>query len=143
MSDTNIGPGGPAPTLQEYSPVAAVGFATAGIPVSINGTGEAVLANATAPGTNAQCIGLAAAPAEPGERVPVKTGGIFTSNQVSSFLDTGTALTPGAAYYVSTTAGKITKTAPSGSNFLTFIGIAISAESLLVLPALGFEASSP
>ena len=53
MSDSEIGPGGPLPPLPNiYNPIAAVGFPNVGTPVAIRASdGQAVPANATAPGT--------------------------------------------------------------------------------------------
>lgn len=145
MSDSEIGPGGPLPTLPNvYNPVAAVGFPHVGTPVAINSSGEAVYANATAPGTLAQSIGLTQAPCSAGERVPVKYAGplSLSAAQVAAILDTGTALTPGAPYYASTTAGKITLTPPTGSNYVTPLGTAIGDDGILINLGLGVEASA-
>ncbi len=144
MSDSEIGPGGPLPTQPNtYNPIAAVGFPVVGTPVAINSSGEAVPANATAPGTLAQCIGLTTAPCSAGQRVPVRYAGplSLTPAEVAAILDTGTALVPGTAYFVSTTAGKITLTAPSGSNYQSAIGTAVGGDGILINAQRGFEAS--
>jgi hypothetical protein len=54
-----------------------------------------------------------------------------------------TGLTPGAWYYVSAaTAGKLTATPPTGSNYITPVGIAITATLMLVMPGAPILASS-
>lgn len=62
--------------------------------------------------------------------------GLSTAQWDAAILDSSTTgLTPGAYYYASATAGKMTKTAP-GSGVDAPIGLAISATTLLILPQI-------
>jgi hypothetical protein len=105
-----------------------------GSPVANTSGGSAAiqLTNASALQTS-QCVGLYVA------GTTVMQAGLFTQtvtewNAVVTGASTG--LTPGAAYWLDTVAGKLTSTPPSGTgNFDTFVGYALSAAELVVMPA--------
>lgn len=95
----------------------------------------------------ARCCGLAAYNVGAGAHVASKYAGLLalTVAQWDAVLtdDTGTGLTVGAFYYVSAaTAGGLTRTAPSGGNWDAPVGLALSAETLLILISAPTQSSS-
>src|SRR4029077_1824932 len=151
MSDTTIAPGGtPSPTggpgwATLSFPVAGIDPITAS-PVSIDpGMPVGPTPTPGTPGTTiymsrsnhgaaaANVLGLAMTAGEAPGRAQVKAAGPLTLTTAQWAARTGEAggLTQGAAYYLSATAGLITKTIPL-VGFVTNIGFAIDANTLMI-----------
>jgi hypothetical protein len=103
---------------------------TVGMAVYVSAAGSVNLANAAAAGTR-QVLGLvkdaSIAAASSGF---IQTDGIISSASWEDVIGT-VNLTAGSIYYLSTTAGQLTTTAPSGSGqYVCKVGMAISATEL-------------
>lgn len=122
----------------QYNPKCAADFPP-GTPLYQTASSEEVglvdKARANATGT-ASVAGLAAGVGNTGDNCHTQFAGPLTLTTAQWDAVTGGSggLTPGAPYYLSAaTAGRITATAPSaGGQFVTQVGIAMSARTMLV-----------
>jgi hypothetical protein len=142
MSDTLIEPGG-AEYVQPniYNPIFHASYAP-GTPVAIMDAAEApvsgivpdsVIAAGAASANVAYAIGVVVQTANAGSRGWIRYSGPVTLPSWADVLDTGSVLTQGVPYYLSPTAGRISKSAPDvGGQFVTPIGYALSPNSLFV-----------
>lgn len=98
--------------------------------VYINGSSEFVIADANGSGTY-PAVGLAVGTVAGGGATTVITHGVVRND--------GWTWTVGGVIYLSTTAGGLTQTAPSTSgDKVQVMGIAISADEMLVMPQLTY-----
>jgi hypothetical protein len=145
MSDSEIEAGGPLPPEPNtYNPIFFSSMAP-GTPVAIMTAAEAprtgIVPNSVLPAqastvNKTYAIGLVIRNASPGDRGVIRYLGPVTlpAGGWADVLDTGTELTQGVPYYLSSAvAGKITLTPPDvGGTFVQPIGYALSPSSMFV-----------
>lgn len=145
MTDTSTRSGGRAPgNFTSYNPIAGDTFPP-GTPVcqSQDADGTVLPADASDAET-ANVVGIATGAGVEDGPVHVQSLGPLTLTTAEWDAITGGSggLTRGAPYFLSTTTGRITATAPSGSGqFVTPLGVASSATDLIV--QVGFPAENP
>lgn len=145
--ESNLNPGGPRPVKpNQYNPIFESEI-KAGQPVAImtaaraprSGIVPSSVLYAQATSTNSTyAIGVATRQGQLGLRGFMRFKGPLTlpAADWTALIDIGGALVQGVPYYVSTTPGKITQTAPDvGGTFVAPIGYALSPNSLFVLPS--------
>ena len=118
------------------APNANAGILPIGTPVYVKTDGEIDAADASAASTCGTTIGMLAEAAAIDGTAVVQVRDIveLTLAQWDALGTDALGLDPGVRYYVSTTVGEITSTAPSGaSEVVKELGIALSATQLLLL----------
>lgn len=105
--------------------------AVGGQPVYVNGSGEAALADAGALATS-DVVGLVLAGASAGSSATILPIGTITISDWTAITGTA-ALTPGARYCLSTTAGMLTTTPPSAAGeVVVVVGVALTAAKMKI-----------
>ena len=106
------------------------GAITIGMPVYVKSNGAVDKASAGAAGTR-QVLGLVKdASISAAASGFIQTDGVLSSSDWTAVVGT-TTLTAGSMYYLSTTAGQLTATAPTGAgNYVCKVGIAISTTEI-------------
>jgi len=122
--------GGSTPTMaaSQFQAVNRSGSAfAAGQPVAVVSNG---VTDASATGNTTPCAGLATTGAAALGTETVVTEGLYTLADWTAIVGS-TSLTPGAVYYLSATAAKLSATRPTGSgNVVQAVGRAVSATTL-------------
>lgn len=106
------------------------GTLAAGAPVATHSSGTGIIGASAASGTGLQAVGLLAASVAAGFSGGVITDGPLTLADWTAVVGT-TTLAAKAAYYLDTTAGRLTATPPAqGGQALQRIGVAVGPNTL-------------